>query len=324
MVWINGGLGNQVFQYIFMRYLEEKTGKEYILDDLIFYGEDKYRINENGYELDTVFSIEHPRLTTSFDADVLQDMFSMVYPNWPLWDMPSKDGRAQSVVSIFDSCGIQMTPVQEEPYFQITYPRYNGRIYSYPVNGYSPDITNIKEDIYCLGWWINGHYFKEIKDVLLHELVFPPIPDEKNLKLYKEMLSSTSSVAIHIRAFREDIPDLSSPGMIDPKWYVAVLEQIRQKIRSPVFYIFTDKPDRFNKIKSSYGFYPKDTCILVTGNYGSYKIGNRIAYKNYIDMQLMSVCRIMIIANSSFSYLAALLNKREDKLVWNPTKREIF
>ena len=54
----------------------------------------------------------------------------------------------------------------------------------------------------------------------------------------------------------------------------------------------------------------KDVCF-VEGN------GNG---KNYIDMQLMSYCKGMILSNSSFSYLAALLNEHEDAIL-NPTKR---
>ena len=44
--------------------------------------------------------------------------------------------------------------------------------------------------------------------------------------------------------------------------------------------------------------------------------------KNYVDMQLMSMCKGMVMSNSAFCYLAALLNK-ELRYVFNPTHREI-
>jgi hypothetical protein len=37
-----------------------------------------------------------------------------------------------------------------------------------------------------------------------------------------------------------------------------------------------------------------------------------------MDMDLMSRCRGMILANSAFSYFAALYNRRPDKLIINP------
>ncbi len=43
---------------------------------------------------------------------------------------------------------------------------------------------------------------------------------------------------------------------------------------------------------------------------------------NYRDMQLMSMCKGMILSNSAFCYLAALLN-RNRKMVINPMERMV-
>lgn len=45
--------------------------------------------------------------------------------------------------------------------------------------------------------------------------------------------------------------------------------------------------------------------------------------KNYVDMQLMSMCKGMVMSNSAFCYLAALLN-RDLIYLLNPTGREVF
>lgn len=43
--------------------------------------------------------------------------------------------------------------------------------------------------------------------------------------------------------------------------------------------------------------------------------------ENYRDLQLMSMCKAMILSNSAFCYLAALLNTRKEHIL-NPTNRE--
>ena len=44
--------------------------------------------------------------------------------------------------------------------------------------------------------------------------------------------------------------------------------------------------------------------------------------ENYRDMQLMSMCRAMVVSSSAFCYLAALLNT-EKQYVLNTTDREV-
>ena len=52
---INGGLGNQVFQYIFMRFAERYSpGEVWYLDDSAFF----LGRQHNGYELEKVFGIK--------------------------------------------------------------------------------------------------------------------------------------------------------------------------------------------------------------------------------------------------------------------------
>ena len=55
---------------------------------------------------------------------------------------------------------------------------------------------------------------------------------------------------------------------------------------------------------------------------GVHFIEGNVQGKNYIDLQLMSNCKAMIMSNSAFCYLAALLNTKM-KFVLNPTNREV-
>ena len=67
IVFMNGGLGNQMFQYIFFRWLELNSGDECFLDDSPFFGD---HVAHNGYELERLFGVQPRRLSQYFDADI--------------------------------------------------------------------------------------------------------------------------------------------------------------------------------------------------------------------------------------------------------------
>ena len=66
--FLNGGLANQTFQYIFARFAENylDDGEPWYLDDSFFYVNNVH----NGYELKKVFGIEANLLSSYFDQDV--------------------------------------------------------------------------------------------------------------------------------------------------------------------------------------------------------------------------------------------------------------
>ena len=100
IVFMNGGLGNQTFQYIYLRYLELQTGQPCIIDDSPFWGSD---VPHNGYELEKVFHIHHQRMSELFDADVWNYMVSQrnsvagYGPGLaaPLFDLGYRDSRVR-------------------------------------------------------------------------------------------------------------------------------------------------------------------------------------------------------------------------------------
>ena len=55
VVRINGGLGNQMFQYAFLEYI--KKNNEEVYADIDAY---KFHSHHNGYELKRVFNIDAP------------------------------------------------------------------------------------------------------------------------------------------------------------------------------------------------------------------------------------------------------------------------
>lgn len=78
-------------------------------------------------------------------------------------------------------------------------------------------------------------------------------------------------------------------------------------------FVFSDDIPWCREYQEDMGFQMFRKVHFVEGN---------VKGRNYIDMQLMSQCEAMILSNSSFCYLAALLNTRK-RFFLNPSEREV-
>ncbi len=152
------------------------------------------------------------------------------------------------------------------------------------------------------GNWINEKYFQEYRDELMNIFTFPPFDDDQN-RLYMNEILAANSVSIHIR--RGDY--LQSPlYTLGIKYIQTAVQIINQKVNTPKYFVFTDDPEYVSK---HFSFI--DNMTVINGNKGK---------KSFRDMQLMSLCKHNIIANSTFSFWGAYLNRNTDKIVIAPRK----
>ena len=126
-----------------------------------------------------------------------------------------------------------------------------------------------------------------------------PLPDR--LKPLEEQIRGSNSVSIHIR--RTDYrfqPDRYPIMSLD--YYEAGADYIQQRTDGPIhLFVFSDEPRWVERnFKSKYPF------TLVPKNAAEE------------DLHLMSLCRHNIIANSTYSWWAAYLNRNPDKIVIAP------
>lgn len=286
IVLCNGGLGNQTFQYIFSRFIELAGGEPCFLDDSAFFID---RPEHNGYELGRVFPHSKPRLLSSaFDSDV--------------WDYMVKKGN---IVQQLKDAGEDITLVAETADYS-----FDGNVVPVQANAFAPWIANCKGNIYYHGYWINRDWLKsEFASTIEEELSFPEVKDSRN-RSYLDKIEFTESVAIHVR--RGDF--LNCGWTVPVARYRELILAMRERVPGAHFFIFSDDVQWCRENREAMGLL--DTGVTyVEGNMG----GN-----NYIDMQLMSNCKYTILATtSSFSYLAALLNKNANGFVLNATGRQV-
>jgi len=169
-------------------------------------------------------------------------------------------------------------------------------------------VFDIQENTYFKGNWQSEKYFINYRDELL-EMLTPK--EERNVSvrnLCSEM-NNCNSVAVHIR--RGDYVKIGC--QLNMSYYDAAISMIRAKLPEVklVLYIFSDDIDFCKKYFSEKQEFADKGIELC---YPQYKSDNY----TLDDLFLMSNCKHMIMANSSYSWWAAWLNQNKEKIVICP------
>lgn len=169
---------------------------------------------------------------------------------------------------------------------------------------YDENDVSLKGDAYYDGYWQNEKYFNSVRQQLLSIYKFPDITDEKNLELARRIESSVS-VSCHVR--RGDYLKEPEFCVCTPDYYRRAIAKMNEAVSPDLYCVFSNDIEwcRENLMDSFAG---KDV-VFVDWN----KKEN-----SFRDMQLMSLCKHNIIANSSFSWWGAWLNENEGKIVVVP------
>lgn len=297
IVRITSGLGNQMYQYNFYKFIKEKYKDTQVKADITwFYANDEH----HGFELERIFA--NNKSMFELDIATTREIYKVTgqIPNF----CKGKLARA---------CQYLLGPVNRilrekiHPDFR---PNVIDRLESDRTDNYYEDATNLdtSKDYYLFGFWIEEPYYLHREKELKKELVFPDWDkdDLENRRLAEDM-NSCESVSIHVR--RGDYLSQTYAGKfltLGRDYYEAAVEAIREHTTNPYFYIFSDDADF---VKKEFDWIKDKT--IVTNNTGN---------NSYRDMQLMSLCRHNIIANSTFSQWAAILNGNENRIVIYPAK----
>lgn len=139
--FLNGGLANQVFQYIFARYYElSHSGEIMYMDDSYF----ALNMVHNGYELEKVFGLKPHMLSELFDEEVWEYILS-------------EKRKGKSVPQILLDNGEPFIMVSELNSYNSFNP-FNGEVYLVKET-FNPKIQDIPENVYYHGYWVNKEWF---------------------------------------------------------------------------------------------------------------------------------------------------------------------
>lgn len=234
--------------------------------------------DHNGYELKRVFGIEEEECTLE-ELRQVSDVYPVNGPHYKFYHFMER--IRNRLLGHRKSCIAQRDfTVYEDRFFHL----------------------DMSQSYYFYGVFANFQFFDKIKDKIRMIYQFPQITDESNIRWEKE-ISNSESVGIHIRH-----GDYVAWGieLVPEKFYRKAIAYIREHIldRELKYFVFTDDP-----VYAKETYSDMDNLYVVEGNIGK---------NSYIDMQLMSLCKHNITANSTFSFWGAYLNSNPCKIVVAP------
>ena len=160
-----------------------------------------------------------------------------------------------------------------------------------PCFQYWQGINKAPSHCYLEGYWQTARYFEKYAEIIKSDFSFPEITEAANIKYQGDIQEHPQSVSVHIR--RGDYLTASGTHLCPLSYYEKALTEMNSTLTDPHYFFFSDDPDW---VRENFSF-PHMT--VVTGNHGE---------NSFRDMQLMSLCRHHIIANSTFSWWAAWLS----------------
>jgi hypothetical protein len=212
IVKLQGGLGNQLFQYALGRTLSlrKKTGLKFDVSSL---EKNVPEITKREYAL-SVFAIQE-NFATEKEIAKFQKYKRKPGRKWFLYNKLIADNKK---------------------YFQEQQFHFDKKVF---------DISN---DCYLEGWWQTEKYFKDIEDTIRKEIVVKIPLSGKNSEM-AENISSSNSVALHIRRgdYISNPQNIDYFGNLGPNYYKKAVEIIAEKFPNPHLFVFSDDHDWVKK-----------------------------------------------------------------------------
>ncbi|MDD2273216.1 MAG: alpha-1,2-fucosyltransferase [Desulfuromonadaceae bacterium] len=172
---------------------------------------------------------------------------------------------------------------------------------------FSEKYLRLKGDVYLEGYWTDERYFADNADIVRNEFTLLRELSSENSKIASS-IDTTESISIHVRRgdYISNSQFHSIFNICDQHYYHRAIELISGKVSSPVFFIFSDDIDWARR---------------------NIKVGHDVVYVSgpkselpHEELILMSRCKHNIIANSTFSWWGAWLNRNQKKVVVAPDK----
>jgi hypothetical protein len=284
VVYLMGGLGNQMFQYAFGRRMALANDARLVLD-------------ASGYH-----SVEAPDPALGARAcglshlcivgQIVERPETELHRTIPIRRWIRK--VRQAAIRLGD---------KRKPYFlrqEIVEPeeqhfQFDGRVFARRIHG----------AVSVRGFWQTEAYFRDMEDTIRKELRLRRELRGKNADVATQILGCTA-VTVHVRHGDNANAVAAQLGVLPREYYERAMQEIGTEVQSPHFFVFSDD---IAWARVLLGHDRPYTFIDHNGAEGSHE-----------DMRLMTMCQHHIIANSTFGWWGAWLAKHPGQMVIAPRR----
>lgn len=332
IVHIEGGLGNQMACYsVYVAAKESNPNDEFYIDTYLYDIKEAHSTISmwNGYELESVFSIEIPDIRTLFTSEQVNDQINFLRKskfwknNWNYDDV---------FIEMMKSYGISLKKaygnVGESIYRKYCFKSLLRKLFRKYGAGKANTYLGyeFKKLIHSLNSKLSGDcgrylyqkregaYFYNItldfmKSNFLHQKIGDTVRKGltfKELGLENErfinIIENCNSVSLHVRRtdylqFNEDCYKFG--------YFNRCVQYIHKHVENTKFFIFSDDLDWCKNNLNEIGLKPEDIVYFVGINTGP---------DSYKDMALMAKCKHNIATKSSFGWWGSFLNANPSKI----------
>lgn len=207
VIQLQGGLGNQMFQYAFGKALAELHQVPLELD-LSFLNRKANGYTQRHFSLDIFPLSSHIATTETIDA--------------------FEKARA---TDLFHRIKRQFIQPIEITHFEKGFP-------------FQPVPYNAKQNNRYIGFWQSEKYFNSIREIILKEFAFP-IDTHEQANAMRERIDGCEAISLHIR--RGDYISNHNAnqfhGICSDDYYYTAVKEITQGLKHPELFIFSDEPN---------------------------------------------------------------------------------
>ena len=206
IVNLNGGLGNQLFQYAFGKSIEFKFGHKAVFTNEF--------INQSQLSIDNIFDLDIPlinkKLLNKFNLPAFE--YSLIRNYLP---------RILKKMKISEFHNIVIEQIENPNH---TLPEYNLK--------------------FLFGYWQNYNFFIDYLDELKNILIFKKNLQLVNL-LKKNRIEFNEIVGLHVRRgdFLQVLEKHDIYFKIEDSYYYNAINFFKSKLINPIFLVFSDDPE---------------------------------------------------------------------------------
>ncbi|MCW1912692.1 alpha-1,2-fucosyltransferase [Luteolibacter sp. GHJ8] len=216
-------------------------------------------------------------------------------------------------VSCLRRLGLKAEIRQRSPFMARALRRLTGRHYwelaGFPVLKespvdlrFAPRFLEAPSSVVLMGYFQTHLYFAGFEDVLRDELRTDRLPWQDATRRVADLMEPVPSVAVHVR--RTDYVGNPDVDVCSLAYYRRAMDLLRSQIAGARFFLFSDDPAWCH---DQLGGDDAEVCALPEAQ------GDPLH-----DLHLMSRAKHHIIANSSYSWWAAWLGKKQGQRVLMP------